>query len=118
MKRMKAFIALIFALSSSFVYSQDIDSLYAIFSASTGVTRFNVAEEIMKYSNENDFLDNPVTLKPSDDETYVNMNIHEFMGYFLSFEKGDYSESNDFHKMALEHCEKLQVETLYFIKHK
>ena len=95
-----------FALVSSFAYSQDIDSLYTVFSNSRGATRISVANEILELAYEKDCLDSLITLKTADDEAFVDVNVHDAMGSYLGFEKGDYSRSNHYFMLALEYYEK------------
>ena len=106
MRKVKTFIAFVFTLVSSFTYSQDVDSLYAVFNASRGATRISAANEIMKLAYEKDCLDSLITLKTADDEAFVDVNVNDAMGSYLCFEKGDYSRSNDFYFLALEYHEK------------
>ena len=106
MRKIKAFFTFALAFVSSFTYSQDLDSLYTVFSTSKGETRISVANEILKIAYEKDCLDSLIILKISDDEAYVDVNIHDAMGSYLCFEKGDYAESNDFYMLALEYHEK------------
>ena len=104
-------------LAPSFAYSQNIDSLYAVFSASRGAIRIGTANEIVKYAFENDYIDSLITLKIGDDEAYINYVIHETMGNYLSFEKGNYSKSNDFYMLALEYYEKTGNEYMTNLLH-
>ena len=106
MRKIKVFFTFSLAIFSSFTYSQNLDSLYAVFNDSRGATRISVANEILKLAYEKDCLDSLITLKTVDDEAYVNVNVHDAMGSYLCFEKGDYSGSNDFYMLALEYYEK------------
>ena len=107
MKMKKIFITLIFVFITSFVYTQNIDSLYTVFSDSKGETRISAANEIVKYAFENEFIDSLITLKTTDDEAFVDVTVHDAMGSYLMLEKGDYSESNDFYKLTLPYYEKI-----------
>ena len=98
------FIALVFA--PSLAYSQDIDSLYAVFSDSKGATRISAANEIIDYVYAKDYVDSLIILKIGDNEAFVNATIHNAMGFYLMLEKGDYTRSNDFFILTLEYYEK------------
>ena len=106
MRKFKALIVLAFVLAPSFVQSQNLDSLYAVFSDSKGAIRISVANEIVKYAYENDFIDSLITLKTGDEEEFVNATVHEAMGSYFMYEKGDHSRSNDFYKLILPYYEK------------
>ena len=86
--------------------AQNIDSLYTVFSNSKGEHLIRVANEIVTYCYENEYLDSLTTLKTSDGKAFVNAVVDEAMGNYFSYEKADYKKSIAFFKQALEHFEK------------
>ena len=113
----RPFIMLVFALASSFADAQNVDSLYVGFSTLRGEARIDVANEIVNYAFENDYIDSLVTLKTGDDEVYINFVINEIMGNYLSFEKGEYARGNEFYQLALDYYEKTGDEYMANLLH-
>jgi len=103
---MKKYIVLFLLAVSISAHSQNIDSLYTVFSASRGATQIDAANEILKYVHENEYTTTLYNHTNSDDQAFVNATVHAGMAsYFLS-EKTDFKKSNDFFKLALEYYEK------------
>ena len=103
----KAFIGVALCLFVALqAQAQNIDSLYAVFSASRGAIRIGAANEIVKYGYENDYLDSLVILKTTDEQALVDAIVYDAMGAYLMFEKNDFRKSIDFLVMALENFEK------------
>jgi len=84
------------------VHSQDIDSLYNVFSNSRGEKQINAANEILEYAFENEYVDSLITLKTADGEVFVKANVYEAIGSYFLFEIANYEKSIDFFKLALE----------------
>ena len=103
----QAFIAVVlYLLLALSAQAQNIDSLYTVFSHSKGEHQIRVANEIVAYCYENEYLDSLTTLKTSDGKAFVNAVVDEAMGCYFSYEKADYKKSIAFFKQALEHYEK------------
>jgi len=102
----KYFILLLLFLVTISAYSQNIDSLYSVFSASKGEKQINAANEILKYSYEHEYMATSYSLKTSDDQTFINATVYAAMGSYYVLEKTDYKKGNDFLKLALEYFEK------------
>ena len=102
----KAFILLSLFLIPPQSNSQNIDSLYDVFSASRGVAKIDVANEILNYCYENEYIVYLDTVKSSDDQSLVNAYIHAAMGGYYVWEKENYEKSNFFLQLALHHYEK------------
>jgi signal transduction histidine kinase len=104
---MRKYILFLFLFAGKIsAYSQHIDSLYAVFSASRGVEQINAANEILNYCYENEYIVYLVPVKSSDDPSLINAYVHAAMGGYFVWEKENYEKSNYFLQLALQHYEK------------
>ena len=106
---MKTFLTSILFLFAGAVsaHAQNIDSLYGVFSASRGSMRINAANEIMKYVYENEYFDNLISFKTSDEEAFVYASVYDAMGGYYMLEKNHFEKSIAFFKSALGYYEKI-----------
>ena len=100
-----AICALFLLFASQHVQAQDIDSLYAVFSASRGQARIGAANEIVRYCYEKEHIDSLITLKTTDEEGYIRVTVHDAMGGYFMYEKENYLKSIEFLKLSLAYYE-------------
>jgi signal transduction histidine kinase len=104
---LQVFILTLLLLLLHPVHSQHIDSLYTVFSHTKGQKQIIIANTILQYAYENEFMDNDlITLKSSDEQALVYATVYEAMGNYYSYEQADYVKSIEFLKQALENYEK------------
>ena len=100
------------------IQAQNIDSLYAVFSASRSETRISAANEIVKYGYENQYLDSLFTLKTTDEQAFVNALVHDVTGNYYSYEKADYRQSIALFKQAIDSYETIgDANAVYLLNH-
>jgi len=105
----KSLLLLVFMLFAQTVsvWSQNIDSLYSVFCNSKGEKHIIAANEIVKYAYENEHIDSLITLKTTDEQTFVNAIVYDAMGAYFMYEKENHEKSIFFFKLALENVEKI-----------
>jgi signal transduction histidine kinase/Flp pilus assembly protein TadD len=101
----KVFILTILLFAFATVYSQNLDSLFTVFSASRGEKQIIAANEIVKYAYENDCIDSLITLKTSDRKEFVDATVYDAMGGYYMLEKTNYEKSIEFYRLAIEYYE-------------
>ncbi|MDR2586226.1 MAG: tetratricopeptide repeat-containing sensor histidine kinase [Prevotellaceae bacterium] len=88
--------------------SQDIDSLFAVFSHSSGEKRIHAANQIVEYGFKKEYIDGLVTLKTTDEKASIDATVYDAMAGYYLWEKNSYRRCIDFYVVALENY--LQIE--------
>ena len=92
---------LLFAAWQTQAQEQEMEHLYAVFSASRGQGRIDAANQIVQYCYEKEHIDTLITLKTTDDEGFICVTVHDAMGGYFMYEHNDYEKSIEFLKLSL-----------------
>ncbi|MCL2738956.1 MAG: tetratricopeptide repeat protein [Bacteroidales bacterium] len=105
-KLKKAFtiVLLFFVLHAQ---AQTIDSLYAVYRASSGAARIVAANEIFAYAYEMSVSDSLFYVKPADEREYIDASVIEVVGAYYEFVASNYPKSIEWLKQAIDIYEKL-----------
>jgi len=87
--------------------AQNLDSLYTVYRASSGVARIVAANDFFEAAYELALGDTLFSVNNTDDREYVEASVLELMGAYYTFEEENYKNSNDFYKQAIAIYEKL-----------